>query len=264
MRTTRQRLLPWATVAEQTTLEFIQFGCDLTVALIMELRSATLRRFERLKTRQPPRLPTPALMETQHCPEMFEKVLHNEDSDEVASGAFKHYFLLAGRELLTEDIQLVVRAFRQFRLSNPEFESFRLIVVDGAGCTSRNDTGAAPGNTIGGIENVCWYQLTCGGGEEELSQLYRCCYALIATARPNKAIHVGGRYFGKPFIAFGKATHVDTSDCGYHGLLCDATPEALASSMAQLARDPGSALKIGLRTNHNATFVSRSIAREGV
>ena len=256
MKTTRQRLwFPWATVAGQTTLEFIQYGCDITVALILESRSATIRKFERLKSREQ----TSTSLGATISPHAFERIFHNADLEGIASGAFKHYFLLADCGLLSDEVQLAIRAFRQFRISHREFDSFRLIVAGDVGSMSRNEA-AALGRATDGIENVCCYQLT--GGEEELSRLYRYCYAVIATSRPNDAAApLEDRHFSKPIIAIRRPKHDQNPDCDYHGLLCEATPEALASSMAQLARDPDSALKIRSRTvDYGARFVSSSIA----
>lgn len=256
MKTSRERLwFAWATVAEQATLKFIQYVCDTTVALIMELRSATIRRFERLKSREQISISRRATL----SPHTLGRIFHQADLEGIASGAFKHYFLLADCELLSQEAQLAIRAFRQFRGSNPEFESFRLIVAGNVDSMSRNEA-ATLGPTTDGIENVCCHRLT--GGEEELSELYRCCYAVIATSRPNDAtVPLEDGHFSKPIIVIRRAKHDVNPDYDYHGLLCEATPEALASSMAQLARDPDLALKVQFQTvDYPARFFSSSIA----
>jgi hypothetical protein len=234
MNTASQRLwFPWTSAAERTTLEVIEYGCDITAALITELRSATSRRFERLRIREQ----TSTSLEATSCSHTRERIVRYADLEGIASGAFKHYFLIADDELLSEDVQLAIRAFQQFRGSHPEFESFRLIVVGAVGPVSQQEA-KSPGRFTDEVENVRCYQLT--GGEEEFSRLYRYCYAMIATSQPkNAAASLEGRRFSKPIITISRAEHDENPDRDYCGLLCEATPEALALSMAQVARGSG-------------------------
>jgi hypothetical protein len=230
MKTASQRLwLPWTRAAERTTLEAIQYGCDITSALIMELRSATLRRFERLRSRE--QIATSQKATSLDTRERFGR---SADLKGITSGAFKHYFLIADEELPSEDVQLAIRAFRKFRSSHPEFESFRLIVARAAAAVSQGEPKSL-GRSTEGIENVRCYQLT--GGEEDLSRLYRYCYAVIATSSgcSNTVAFLESRRFNKPIIAISRAAHGENSDRDRCDVLCEATPEALASSMAQLA-----------------------------
>jgi hypothetical protein len=248
MMTVRQRLwYPLATVAEKTTLEFIRYSCDVTVALIMGLRSATIRRFERLKSREQ----RSTCQKATWCPHKLARIFREADLQGIANGGFKHYFLLANCELLSEDVQLAIRAFRQFRISNPEFESFRLIAAAAVGSMSQKEAEVL-GHATNGVENVCCFQLT--GGEEEISQLYRSCYAVIATSQ-----HLDGDVvpleevgLSKPIITISRAKQDRNSDRDHHGLRCEATLEALALSMTQVARDPASALKIGSWADSNS------------
>jgi glycosyltransferase involved in cell wall biosynthesis len=164
----------------------------------------------------------------------MEKIVRHADLDGRASGAFKHYFLVVDDEPQSEDVQLAIHAFRKFRSSHPEFGSFRLIVAGAVGPTSQQGTR----RSNDGVENVRCHQLT--GGEEELSRLYRDCYAVILTSRPkNPDASLEGGHFAKPIIAIRRAKLNANLDRESSGLLCEATPEALASTMARLARGSG-------------------------
>ncbi len=177
-------------------------------------------------------------------PELLE-ILHPGIGIEpsVASGAFKHYFLIPGRIMWTKNVELGIEAFKRFRTAHPEFASFRLII---AGIVDKKSEPylAKLRQLAAADENI---RFRIFPKDEELAELYANCFGVLFTSFNEDwgIVPLEAMAFGKPVIAVNRGGPRETITHGVQGFLEEPDPQAFAARMVALASNPALAARLG-------------------
>jgi glycosyltransferase involved in cell wall biosynthesis len=161
----------------------------------------------------------------------------------AAQGTFDLYFLISGRIMWTKNIELGIRAFRQFLLSNPAHSNFRLVIAGIVDAKSR-----AYHDQLREIASGCPnIQFRIFPSDDELAELYRHCYALVFTSFNEDwgMVPLEAMAFGKPVIAVNRGGPRETVVPGVSGFLEAEEPKALSARMAELVANPELARQMG-------------------
>ncbi len=161
----------------------------------------------------------------------------------VENGAFKHFFLIAGRIMWTKNIELGIEAFKRFRTAHPEFASFRLVIAGIVDKKSEAYLGRLR-QLAARLENI---KFCIFPSDEELADLYSNCYAVMFTPFNEDwgIVPLEAMAFGKPVIAVDQGGPKETITHGLQGFLEKPDPDAFAARMADLVKDPGLAIRMG-------------------
>ena len=173
---------------------------------------------------------------------------------ERPSERFNEFFLIPGRIMWTKNIELGILAFHRFRASHPAFARFRLIIAGIVDEKSKVYLAklrrlAAP---IPGIEFRIFPT------DAELAELYETCYATLFTAFNEDwgIVPIEAMAFGKPVIAVNSGGPRESIADGVQGFMERPDPEAFANRMAELARDPTLAIRMGRSGHERARMFS--------
>ncbi len=175
------------------------------------------------------------------------------------SSRFDRFFLIPGRIMWTKNIELGIEAFRKFRETSADARDFRLVI---AGIVDKKSEPYLEGLRRAAADLPVEFRIF--PSDEELAELYRSCYGVLFTAFNEDwgIVPLEAMAFGKPVIAVNAGGPRETVVPGV-GFLEEPDPHAFASRMAELAKDPEAALRMGRRGHEHSrrysweTFTAR-------
>ncbi|MHB8168793.1 MAG: glycosyltransferase [Thermoleophilia bacterium] len=160
-----------------------------------------------------------------------------------ASDEFQREFLVVSRFKWVKNLELAVRAYKEFRLRHPQYADFRLRIM---GLVEPRS-----------VEYYNWLWELAGDqegivferdpSEEEILAAYASCYCLLFTS-PNEAwgmVPLEAMGAGKPVIAVNRGGPVESIISGETGILSEEDPAGFADAMARLAADEQLARRMG-------------------
>jgi glycosyltransferase involved in cell wall biosynthesis len=156
---------------------------------------------------------------------------------------YEPFFLIPGRIMWTKNIELGIEAFHWFRRDHPEFAHFRLVIagmVDKKSESYLSQLRAKAGEGTG-------IEFRIRPSDEELSELYRTCCAMLFTPfnEDYGIVPLEAMAHAKPVIAVNRGGPLDTVENNVVGYLEDPEPAAFARRMAELAGSPETARRMG-------------------
>jgi glycosyltransferase involved in cell wall biosynthesis len=160
------------------------------------------------------------------------------------SDVFEPFFLIAGRMMWTKNIQLGIEAFRRLLETTPAAKGFRLVIAGIVDKKSESYLASLRAQADGLPVDFQVFP-----SDAELMELYRTCYGLLFTAFNEDwgIVPLEAMAFGKPVVAVNRGGPRETILPGINGFLEEPTPEAFATTMAELVNDPEKARRIGVR-----------------
>lgn len=159
----------------------------------------------------------------------------------IRSDLFENFFFLPGRIMWTKNIELGIRAFKQFRQRTGKPFELRIAgMVD-----AKSQAYFAELKTLAGDEpNIVFMNdLT----DSEMDDLYHRCYAVLFTPfnEDQGLVPLEAMAHGKPVIAVNRGGPRELVRHQETGLLVEDTPEAFGAAMERLAGEPDLARSIG-------------------
>ena len=164
------------------------------------------------------------------------------------------YFLVPGRIMWTKNIQLAIRAFRQFLADRPDARDFRLVV---AGIVDAKSVSyLAELRELAGADSRIEFSLA--PSDAELRRLYEECFAVLFTPLNEDLgiVPIEAMAFGKPVIAVNSGGPTETIQHGVQGFLENPSPEAFAARMVELYDNPSRGWEMGRMGFHRARLFS--------
>lgn len=184
----------------------------------------------------------------------LEVVYPTQDSGEFSSGQFENFFFMPSRFTEQKNQLFIVDAFNIFleqrRLSNPEGNSFRLVLA-----------GSDPNKSV--VSRFYFQKLKkkidllyeAFGSKVDLIfdadrktviDRYSRCYAVLYAGRHEDLgqIPIEAMMSSKPVVALDEGGMRETVQDGYNGFLVD-SPKEMADKLSLLANDLGLARKMG-------------------
>lgn len=158
------------------------------------------------------------------------------------SWQFEPYFLLPGRIMWQKNIQLGIRAFKEFKelVDCPEF---KLII------TGMVDEKSQPyfQELKNLAESESDIKFIIGPTDQQLFSLYESSYAVLFTARNEDwgMVPLEAMAYGKPVISIARGGPVESLVDGQTGYLLEDNPSLFANKMRELALNPGLVREMG-------------------
>jgi glycosyltransferase involved in cell wall biosynthesis len=174
-----------------------------------------------------------------------QEVLHTGTgfAPTTPSYRFDRFFLVAGRIMWTKNIELAIGAFREFVRRSRESADFELVIAGIVDEKSRPYLARLEGLAQGDPR----IRFRIFPSDEELAKLYGECYTVLFTPFNEDwgIVPIEAMAFGKPVIAVNRGGPRETVVHEVTGFLEEPEDEAFARRMAELARDPDLARRIG-------------------
>ncbi len=173
------------------------------------------------------------------------EILHPAPAFEVdkPSDRFDRYFFVPGRIMWTKNLELAIEAFWKFKVDNPDLGDFRLIfagIVD-----KKSEPYFARLKQLAAKDPSIEFRIL--PSDDEMAELYSNCYCMLFTAFNEDwgLVPIEAMTFGKPVISVNRGGPLESIQPGVQGFLEEPEPEAFASRMVQLVRDPQLARRLG-------------------
>ena len=164
-------------------------------------------------------------------------------TNDRASDVFEPFFLIAGRIMWTKNIELGLRAFLEFQSQNPEFEHWRLVIAGMVDAKSE----AYYSELRASADANANVEFVVSPDDRKLRDLYARCYGVLFTPLNEDLgiVPLEAMSFGKPLIAVNRGGPTETIENGCQGFLLDPEPKSFAACMAELAKHPELARRLG-------------------
>ena len=202
------------------------------------------------------------ILANQLCAPAVVEVLHpGADPPRAKAGEYEMFFLYAGRIKWTKNVELAIRAFREFRARVADARPWSLVVAGEVDPTSSEYLNEL--QQLGGAGEGVVYRPN--PSRPELETLYARCYALVYPSlnEPWGIVPVEAMAYGRPVLAVNRGGPTESILDGETGFLLDPTPAAFAARMVWLADNPEALRRMGVAAARRAgefswdTFVRR-------
>jgi glycosyltransferase involved in cell wall biosynthesis len=151
------------------------------------------------------------------------------------------YFFLPGRIKWTKNIELGIRAFLEFK--SRAISDFRLVI---AGMVDDKSLGYYK-NLIRQVEGREDVVFICGPADEQMSELYKNCYAVLFPSFNEDfgLVPIEAMSHGKPVVAVNRGGPAEVLVHGETGWLVEGNVDKFSRAMEYLVRNPSLAREMG-------------------